>query len=255
MGPSGGLPAQPEEEAQGLLLEVSLSPSFLSVSMWLSTSFYTPTPVLFHLLGFGSTEKGGHPMGESPEIRNGGTSFGDWWLGEDGSSSGRFRGRGFLWASEGAMLHSPYPQPHLLIRRSVTPLLPPSPICPLRSPQDLTFLNLQIRWWTISPAAPPVSEEAIPTHMQPICIQLGASNEYTSARLRATRRAHQPPVLLFVHMYAKCTWGWGLCAPLAASPSSTQILSSTTRKAFLINKVREKRGSVNWGIVVISGMG
>ena len=94
----------------------------------------------------------------------------------------------------------------------------------------------------VSPAAPPASEE-------------GASNEYTGARLRAARRAHQPPMLLFAHMYAKCTWGWGLCAPLAATLSSTWILSGTTRKAILINKVWEKRGSINWGIVVISGIG
>ena len=39
--------------------------------------FYTPTPVLFHLLGVGSTEKGGHPMVGSPEIRDGSTVFGD----------------------------------------------------------------------------------------------------------------------------------------------------------------------------------
>ena len=60
------------------------------------------TTVLFHLLGAGSTEKGGHPMGGSPEIRNGGTAFGGLWLGEDGSSSGRLRGEEFLLASEGS---------------------------------------------------------------------------------------------------------------------------------------------------------
>ena len=64
-----------------------------------------------------------------------------------------------------------------------------------------------------SPAAPPASEEAISTHMQTLCIQLGASNKYTDARLRATRRVHQPPMLLFAHMYAKCTWG-GVGVPL-----------------------------------------
>ena len=73
----GGVPAHPEEEAQGLLLEVSLFLSSLFlVSMWLSTSFYIPTPVLFHLLGVGSTEKGGCSTGGSPEIRDAGTAFG-----------------------------------------------------------------------------------------------------------------------------------------------------------------------------------
>ena len=107
----------------------------------------------------------------------------------------------------------------------------------------------------VSPAAPPASEEAIPTHMQPLHIQLGASNEYTGARLRAARRVHQPPVLLFVHMYTRCAWEWGWCAPPAASPSSTQTLSGATRKAILIGRTRKKGECVNWGIVVISGMG
>ena len=70
--------------------------------MWPSTSFHISTPVLFHLLGARSTEKGGCPMGGSPEIRNGGTVFGGLWLGEDGSSGDRLRGGGFLWASEGS---------------------------------------------------------------------------------------------------------------------------------------------------------
>ena len=46
------------------------------VSMWLSTSLYIPIPVLFHLLGAGSTEKGRCPTGGSPEIRDGGTALG-----------------------------------------------------------------------------------------------------------------------------------------------------------------------------------
>ena len=70
--------------------------------MWLPTSFHISTPVPFHLLGAGSTEKGRGPMGGRPEIRNGDTAFGGLWLGEDGSSSGRLRGEVFLWASEGS---------------------------------------------------------------------------------------------------------------------------------------------------------
>ena len=61
----------------GLLLEVSL---FSSPSFWFLCGFllisYIPSPVLFALLGIGSTEKGGHPMEGNPEIRNGGTTFG-----------------------------------------------------------------------------------------------------------------------------------------------------------------------------------
>ena len=83
--------------------------------MWLSTSFHISTPVLFHFLGAGFTEKGRCPMGGSPEIRNGGTVFGGLWLGEDGSSSGRLRGGGFCGLLRGAMSHSsmsPAPPPN-----------------------------------------------------------------------------------------------------------------------------------------------
>ena len=109
----GGLPAQLEEEAWGLLLEVSLFPSLLlgfHVAFYFFSHFY---PFYFsHLLGAGSTEKGRCPMEGSPEIRNGGTAFGGLWLGEDGSCGGRLRGGGFLWASEGSnvtFLHVPRP--------------------------------------------------------------------------------------------------------------------------------------------------
>ena len=51
----GGLPARLEEEARGLLLEVSF---FSLGSMWLSITFYISTPVLFHLLGVGFAEEG-----------------------------------------------------------------------------------------------------------------------------------------------------------------------------------------------------
>ena len=150
----------------------------------------------------------------------------------------------------------PYPQSHLLIRKSVTPHLPPSPICPLRSPQDLMSLYLWTRWWRLPlQLLLQLQRRPSPPICNPFAFSWGVSSEYTDARLRTARRVHQPPMLLFAHMYAKCTWGWGWCAPLAASPSSTQTLSGTTRKAILINKVREKRGSINWGILVISGMG
>ena len=52
--------------------------SLFLVSMWLSSSFYIPTSVLFHLLGAGSTEKGRHPVGGSPEIRDRGTALMAW---------------------------------------------------------------------------------------------------------------------------------------------------------------------------------
>ena len=56
-----------------------------------------------------------------------------------------------------------------------------------------------------SPAAPSAPEEAIPTHMQPLQIQVGALNGYISARLKTAKRAHQPHGPPFVPTLGKST--------------------------------------------------
>ena len=58
-----------------------------------------------------------------------------------------------------------------------------------------------------SPAALPALEEALPTHMQSLCIQLGASRECIDARLKVANRDHQPHMPQSVCMCTKCTWG------------------------------------------------
>ena len=90
----GGFPARPEEEAWGLLLEVSFYfLPFFWVSMWLSITFYFfSTPVLFHLLGAGFVEKGRCSLGRGPEVGDGSPMLGGLWLRKDGGSSGRLRG-------------------------------------------------------------------------------------------------------------------------------------------------------------------
>ena len=52
----------------------------------------------------------------------------------------------------------------------------------------------------VSPATSPASEEALPAHMQPLCLQLGASKEYTNARLKAVQRA----INLMCHNLCTC---------------------------------------------------
>ena len=150
---------------------------------------------------------------------------------------------GFYGLLRGAISHSSIsiaPPPHKKvchIPSTTTSHLPPqeSTEPDVSKPADQAIKD-------VSPAAPAASEEAIPAHMQPLTFSWGTSNEYTDTRLRAARRVHQPLMLLCVHMYAKCTWGWGWCAPLVASSSSTQTLSGTIRKAILINKVRGEEG-------------
>ena len=73
----------------------------------------------------------------------------------------------------------------------------------------------------VSPTALPASEEALPTHMQPLHIQLGASRECTDAGLKVAKMDHQPHMPQSACMCAKCTWGWGWCVPLVANHSST----------------------------------
>ena len=51
-----------------------------------------------------------------------------------------------------------------------------------------------------SPAALSALDKAIPAHIHPLQIQVGASNECTDARLRAARRANQYHGPLFVPM-------------------------------------------------------
>ena len=131
----GGLPAQLEGEAQGLLLEVSLFPSLLlgfCVAFYLLFTFLPL--VLFHLLGAGSTEKGGPPMqDEAQKVEDGGTAFGGLWAWRRWKwqwQAQRWRVFMGFW---GEQCHiPPCPQsspPHKKV--CITPHLPPSPTCPL----------------------------------------------------------------------------------------------------------------------------
>ena len=88
-----------------------------------------------------------------------------------------------------------------------------------------------------SPAVPPVSEETLPTDMQPLCIQLGGVlSGCINSWLKVAERVHQPHMLLFVCMCTRCTWQWGWCVPLAANPFSTQTHLNATKRVMLICK-------------------
>ena len=100
---------------------------------------------------------------------------------------------GFYGLLRGVTLHScPLPsQPP----PSCACLSPSSPVSQ-QSPQESTGPEVSgpIGPATVSPsvAATPATESDIPADMQPLRIQLGVPREYTSARLRAAKRAHQP---------------------------------------------------------------
>ena len=106
------------------------------------------------------------------------------------------------------MLHSSVPlapPPHQKVHH--TPSAPQESTGPdVPEPADQAMKAL-------CPAAPPASDKVIPAHMQPLCIQLGVSNKYTSARLSAARRVHQPPMLLFCTCMQSASGG-GVGVPL-----------------------------------------
>ena len=89
------------------------------------------TFLLLHFLslsGAGSTKKGWFPERGGPQTGGGGTMLRDWGTRKDGSGSDRFRGRGFLWASEGSnvtFLHIPAPPPHKKICHTPSTTIPP----------------------------------------------------------------------------------------------------------------------------------
>ena len=80
----------------------------------------------------------------------------------------------------------PYPQLHC----------PQPPLQESTGPEALDPANQATV--STSPAATPALDEDIPAHMQPLRIQMGVPEEYISAGLKATKRAHQPHGLLSV---------------------------------------------------------
>ena len=81
---------------------------------------------------------------------------------------------GFYGLLRGAMLHSsisPAPPPHKKVCH--TPSATISHLPPQESTGPDVSEPVDLAMKTVSPAAPLASEEAIPTHMQPLCIQLG----------------------------------------------------------------------------------
>ena len=79
---------------------------------------------------------------------------------------------------------------------------------------------------------PPVLEEEIPAHMQPLHIQLGASRGCTDVRLRAAKRAHQPLMLPFVPKYERYIWGGGGVPPMWQVFLQSQYLQASQKRSY-----------------------
>ena len=138
---------------------------------------------------------------------------------------------GFYGLLRGAMLHSSVssaPPPHKKVHH--TPSATISYLPPQESQEPKAPGPAEQALESTSSTAPSVLEGEIPANMQPLCIQLGASREYTDVRFWVAGRAHQPLMPPFACMCARYTWGWGWCDPSATNPSSTLTLSGITKR-------------------------
>ena len=140
----GGFPARPEEEAWGASTRSELL--FPSLLLGFHVAFYYflffSTPVLFHLSGAGFVVKHGCSLGRGPEVGDGSPMLGGLCLEKMEVAVAGSEVKSFM-GSWGEQCHiPPCPQPHLLLRKSTTPHLPPSPTCPLRNPRNPKLLVL-----------------------------------------------------------------------------------------------------------------
>ena len=128
-------------------------------------------------------------------------------MGEDEGSSGRIRGGRSLWALGGSCIILPScPISPSHKETSVLPPAPPSPNHPLRSPQDLKSLNLQVRPLDLLlQLFPQLQRRPFQATCNPSGFKLGASKGYISAGLKIAKRVHQPHGPLSVPMSGRYT--------------------------------------------------
>ena len=210
----GGFPALPEEEAWRLLQEVALL--FLSdacMTVFLNFSFLLPVlhpyfctslPMARH------AQESKHLEGRSSPLRIRGSVIRNTRTGKNRNSSGRLRGRGFLWASEGShsspsyILSSNFSKKACHALSTTVSHLPPQESTGPEVSKPATGITEQASE-AASPAALPASEEASSPLCNPFTFSWGASRECTDAGLKVTKRDHQPHMPQSSHMCTECT--------------------------------------------------
>ena len=252
LGASGGFPAYPEEAARGLLLEVSLFCSLL----FFPCGFLHSYPVFFIFQGLDLLKRVGSLWEEAHKLEMEAQHLKVEGLEKIEESVAGSEVEGFYGLLRGAMSHSsisPAPPPHKNVCHTLSATISHLPPQGSTGPDVPDPADQAMK--AVSPAVPPASEEAIPANMQPLYIQLGALNKYTGARLRAARRVHQTSHATICAHICKVHLGMVLVCPSCSKSFFNPDTSSATRKAILISRIRKKLSSVNWGIVVINGMG
>ena len=209
--PGGGFPCTTWGGGMGAVSRGRFTlPSFLVVQLIFCCSATPMFPFWSFFAGVGLAEAGQLIMQGGLQTRGGSSALRKRSACWDGSSSGWFRGGGFLWASEGSDIT--LLPPHILTSPKKAPCAPSATVSHLPPQESIgpeASAPAEQALESASLALPPASEDEIPAHMQPLCIQLGASKGCTDVRLRAAKRAHQPLVLPSVLTYERYIWEWG----------------------------------------------
>ena len=214
---AGGFPAQPEEEAKGLLAEASSSPC-PPFYLPLSTSqliLNLPLKSLHSILTFSLFFQGLLELLQQAsqlweevqklEERAQQLETEGWGKMREVVAGSQAEGlygllRGVTSYSHPVPSQSPIKKPHFA--PSITISQPP-----LKSPQDPMSPNLQVRLQDLSIQLPPqLKRRPFWPTCNPSGFKLGTLKGYISARLRAAQRAHQPHGPPCVHTSGESTW-------------------------------------------------
>ena len=79
-------------------------------------------------------------------------------------------------------------------------------------------------------------EKTIPTHMQPLCLQLGGIKRVCKCQFEGCTEGHQSYMPQSAHMCTECIWQWGWYVPSVTNLSSTQMHSGATGRVILVSK-------------------
>ena len=216
----GGFPALPEEEAQGLLWEVGSLFWPDTYMVFCSSSFFIfhLTSLFLYFISRGlSMLKRASSLKEEPHRLDEEVQHLEMeGLGKMEVAVAGSNVEGFYGLLRGAISHpsvSSAPPPpkkaHHIPSATVSNLPHQEPTCV--TPKVSDPIAKMVEW--ASEAASPTSEEALPTNMQPLCIQLGASKECTDAGLSVAKdgpSTSHAPICTHVH---RVHLGVGLVCP------------------------------------------
>ena len=200
---AGGFPAQPQEEAKGLLAEASLSPcppfflplstSQLIMNLSLQSLHSILTFSFFFFQGLELLQQASQLWEEVQKLEERAQQLETegWGKMREAVAGSEAEGLYGLLRRVTLCIH-PHPSQPPLKNLILLPA-PPSPNHPLSSPQDLKSLSLQIRLQVLPlQLLPKLQRRPFQPTCNPSEFRLGALKGYISAGLKTAKRAHQP---------------------------------------------------------------